>query len=201
MSLTLSIEILPRDYDMTRRAAQVAATRERIARATLACHGRQGVAATSWKDIAAEAGVAVNTVYRHFPSYDELLPACGALFFAGLDLDGLIASARRAAGAADPHRTLVELLVGYWEDHAFEIEGVAAEQNTHRLLAEDHQRILEALDATVRAALGQELTSDDVATVRAIAGIGPWRTLTERGVARDRIVARRGAAVRVALAA
>jgi AcrR family transcriptional regulator len=29
------------------------------------------------QDIAARAGVALGTVYRHFPSIDELVPACG----------------------------------------------------------------------------------------------------------------------------
>ena len=34
---------------------------------------------TSWQDIAREADVSVSTVYAHFPSLDELLPACGQL--------------------------------------------------------------------------------------------------------------------------
>jgi AcrR family transcriptional regulator len=37
------------------------------------------VLGTSWRDIAREADVAVATVYAHFPTLDELLPACGAL--------------------------------------------------------------------------------------------------------------------------
>jgi AcrR family transcriptional regulator len=33
--------------------------------------------ATSMQDIAARAEVSLGTVYRHFPSLDELIPACG----------------------------------------------------------------------------------------------------------------------------
>src|SRR4051794_6675060 len=69
----------PRNYDMSKRAAAVAQTRRRIVEATRALHAEQGIAATSWDDIAARAGVGVGTVYRHFPSLDELIPACGEL--------------------------------------------------------------------------------------------------------------------------
>src|ERR687890_249729 len=67
----------PRKYDMTRRASAAAQTRRRIIDATRALHTEQGIAATSWDEIAARAGVGVGTVYRHFPSLDELIPACG----------------------------------------------------------------------------------------------------------------------------
>src|SRR5688500_5079721 len=72
-------EMSPRNYDMSRRAAAAAQTRDRIVAATCELHGEQGIAATSWDDIAARAGVGVGTVYRHFPSLDELIPACGAV--------------------------------------------------------------------------------------------------------------------------
>src|SRR3712207_3764694 len=67
----------PRKYDMSKRAATAAQTRRRIVDATLELHGEQGIGATSWDEIAARAGVGVGTVYRHFPSLDELIPACG----------------------------------------------------------------------------------------------------------------------------
>src|SRR3712207_9176682 len=67
----------PRKYDMSRRASAVAQTRRRIIDATRELHTAQGIGATSWDDIAARTGVGVGTVYRHFPSLDELIPACG----------------------------------------------------------------------------------------------------------------------------
>ena len=63
---------------MGKRAAAADETRRRIVDATHALHIEQGIAATSWDDIAARAGVGVGTVYRHFPSLDELIPACAA---------------------------------------------------------------------------------------------------------------------------
>jgi AcrR family transcriptional regulator len=69
----------PRRYDMSRRAQAREDTRHRIVEATARLHGERGIFGTSWRDIAREADVSVATVYSHFPSLDELLPACGAL--------------------------------------------------------------------------------------------------------------------------
>ena len=69
---------MPRHYDMSKRALAREETRRRIVEATAKLHGERGVFGTSWQDIAKEADVSVATVYAHFPSLDELLPACGA---------------------------------------------------------------------------------------------------------------------------
>ncbi len=69
----------PRKYSMDRRRASVEETRRRIVEATLALHTEKGMFDTSWRDIAERADVSVATVYKHFPSLDELVPACGAL--------------------------------------------------------------------------------------------------------------------------
>ncbi len=69
----------PRRYDMTSRIDAVSQTRQRIVEATVKLHGQKGIFGTSWKDIAREAEVAIGTVYKHFPSLDELVPACGEL--------------------------------------------------------------------------------------------------------------------------
>lgn len=72
----------PRKYDMNKRKATVEETRQRIVEATLALHSEKGIFGTSWRDIAQRADVSVGTVYKHFPSLDELVPACGELVFA-----------------------------------------------------------------------------------------------------------------------
>ncbi|MDP9456228.1 MAG: TetR/AcrR family transcriptional regulator [Actinomycetota bacterium] len=72
----------PRKYSMDKRRAAVEETRRRIVEATLALHSQKGIFDTSWKDIAERADVSVATVYKHFPSLDELVPACGALIMA-----------------------------------------------------------------------------------------------------------------------
>ena len=72
----------PRKYTMDKRKAAVEETRRRILEATLALHSEKGILGTSWQDIARRADVSVGTVYKHFPSLDELVPACGELMYA-----------------------------------------------------------------------------------------------------------------------
>ena len=67
----------PRKYRMDKRKEAVEENRRRIVDATVALHAEQGILATSWEDIAKKADVALATVYRHFPSLEELVPACG----------------------------------------------------------------------------------------------------------------------------
>lgn len=57
------------------RAAQLADTRERIARATVEVISREGAAALSFPSVAEQAGVSLRTVYRHFPNKDALVLA------------------------------------------------------------------------------------------------------------------------------
>ena len=64
----------PRKYTMDKRKAAVEETRQRILEATLALHSEKGIFGTSWQDIAHRADVSVGTVYKHFPSLDELVP-------------------------------------------------------------------------------------------------------------------------------
>src|SRR5689334_24671873 len=69
----------PRNYTMVKRAAGLADTRARIISATVQAHRELGIQPTSWDEIARRAGVGVGTVYRHFRSLDDLLPACGRI--------------------------------------------------------------------------------------------------------------------------
>jgi AcrR family transcriptional regulator len=59
-----------------RRASATAETRKRIVDAAIALHAEKGVADTSWADIARRADVALGTVYRYFPTHEQLVPAC-----------------------------------------------------------------------------------------------------------------------------
>ncbi len=67
----------PRAYRLQKRAEAVDSTRRRIVDAVVELHGEKGILATSWEEIARRADVAPATVYRHFPTLDELVPACG----------------------------------------------------------------------------------------------------------------------------
>jgi AcrR family transcriptional regulator len=68
---------MARDYRMGKRAEARDETRERILRATMEVHDEKGVAPATLSDIAQRAGVGLATVSRHFPTYGELVQACG----------------------------------------------------------------------------------------------------------------------------
>jgi AcrR family transcriptional regulator len=92
----------PRRYAMDRREEQAAKTRQRIIESTLTLHSKHGVLGTSWKNIAAAADVSVGTVYKHFPSLEELLPACGALMMERFRPPQPEDAERLAGPSADP---------------------------------------------------------------------------------------------------
>ncbi|HKO58962.1 MAG TPA: helix-turn-helix domain-containing protein [Thermoanaerobaculia bacterium] len=71
----------PRTYRMQRRADSAIETRRRIVEATHQLHIDKGVGATTFRDIAARADVGLGTVYHHFPTYDDVIAACGAYTF------------------------------------------------------------------------------------------------------------------------
>lgn len=74
-------KMAPRRYDMGARADGVAETKARIVAAAIDLHAKRGVQATRWEEIAERAGVSVATMYRHFPSLKELVPACARTVF------------------------------------------------------------------------------------------------------------------------
>jgi AcrR family transcriptional regulator len=65
-----------RQYRLGKRAQTAEDTRRRIVEATFALHTEQGIVATTMKQIAERAGVAVGTVYHHFPAYADAINAC-----------------------------------------------------------------------------------------------------------------------------
>lgn len=67
----------PRKYDLGKRAEAVEETKRRIIQATFRLHNRQGPAATTHPQVAKEADVALGTVYRYFPTIDDLVTGCG----------------------------------------------------------------------------------------------------------------------------
>src|SRR6266487_6679290 len=69
--------LAPRMYRQVKRSAAAEDTRSRIVEATIALHAEKGIVATSMKDIAARADVGIGTVYHHFPTYEDIVRACG----------------------------------------------------------------------------------------------------------------------------
>src|SRR5437879_13683753 len=83
----------PRRYDSTRRRAQAAQTRQDILRAALQLFLVGGDAGTTINDVAAAAGVAVETNYRGFGTK--------AAWFIGESDASLVGGAARAAIAPE----------------------------------------------------------------------------------------------------
>lgn len=67
-----------RPYRKRRRAEHEAETRLRITEAAVALHGTLGPARTTISAVAEQAGVQRGTVYRHFPTEEDLFAACSA---------------------------------------------------------------------------------------------------------------------------
>lgn len=65
-----------RAYRMRKRSELVDRTRQRITEAAVRLHTTVGPSVTSMSAVADEAGVTRLTLYRHFPSKDELFGAC-----------------------------------------------------------------------------------------------------------------------------
>jgi AcrR family transcriptional regulator len=70
-----------RRYEQSKRADDVAATRQRITEAAVELHGSVGPSRTTVSAVAERAGVQRHTVYRHFPTEADLFAACSAHFW------------------------------------------------------------------------------------------------------------------------
>jgi AcrR family transcriptional regulator len=171
---------------MTSRAAAVAQTRARIVEATVAAHRDLGVQATSWEEIARRAGVGVGTVYRHFHSLEELLPACGEIVARTLALptgdqipalfDGMRSTRQRI-------ERLVETAFGAYERGAPFIENTRRERKDLPYFERRHQYIEGTLDALTREALRPiEPQKRDIDIARVLTDLATWKALTDRGL-------------------
>ena len=176
----------PRNYDMTNRAAAVARTRQRIVDATLELHGEQGIAATSWDDIAARAGVGVGTVYRHFPSLDELIPACGQIamqLVAPPDPSTVPALFEHATKPADRIERLVREVFAIYERGAPQLRAIRRESHVHPRIAQDRDHLEALLSALVDTALEPlHATQQDRAVTRALVDLNTWEALHDQGL-------------------
>jgi len=171
---------------MSRRASAVAETRRRIIDATRELHTEQGIAATSWDDIAARAGVGVGTVYRHFPSLDDLVPACDevSMQIVGLPdpaevpalFDGLDTPAERIG-------RLVQEAFAIYERGARELRPVRREPDVHPSVAAAGAALEASLSALVDAALAPlDVPLQERALARAMIDLNTWEALRGAGL-------------------
>jgi AcrR family transcriptional regulator len=169
----------PRKYDMTRRASAAAQTRRRIIDATLELHGEQGIGATSWDDIATRAGVGVGTVYRHFPSLDELVPACGEVTREVLALPDPKAVFEGVEAPSERIELLVREAFAIYERGAPQLRAIRNEPGVHPNVAQAGEEVEGFLAALIDQAIRP---SPDRAVVRALIDLGTWQALREQGL-------------------
>jgi AcrR family transcriptional regulator len=194
-------EMTPRAYDMSNRERTREEVRARILEATLELHTERGILGTSWRDIAERADVAVTTVYNHFPSLDELVPACGDLLMARLrppgpdDAADVVGSAR---SLEDRVRRAAVALFDFYERGGAHLDVFPGERDLPAMQEwEAYQRA--TVEAFAREALGRrEVGANAVGLVSALLDLTTFRSFERRGfgaaVAADAVAA---AAVRV----
>ena len=107
-----------------------AEARERIIAAAMRCLDRYGAMKTGLADVAAELGVTRQTVYRLFPSAEDLFQAV-ATTAADSFIDRMVA---RVSDFSDPAEMLVECL-------AFTVERLHQERHLSALLVRDHTNL------------------------------------------------------------
>jgi AcrR family transcriptional regulator len=174
----------PRNYDMSKRAATAAMTRRRIVDATRELHTEQGIAATSWDQIAARAGVGVGTVYRHFPTLDDLVPACGEIAMEIVALPDPSSAAALFDGLEGPSARIARLVAevfAIYERGAPELQVVRREPDAHPSVAELGKTLERTLTAHVDAAL-PAVSPDDRAVTRAMIDLDTWQAMRAAGL-------------------
>ncbi len=179
----------PRAYRMGARATTIAATRARVVEAAMTLHAERGVIATGWDEIAAHAGVSTATVYRHFPSLDELVPACARTVF-DIIRPPTVDEARAQFAALDRASDRFDALVSR-SCHCYAMgEGWlhAAQRERDFVAALDAalQLIETTLDTLVVAAAGRKLASIDRSTLFVLCNFPFWKSLRDRGLGPQR---------------
>lgn len=176
---------------MERRAASVEETRRRIVEATMRCHARQGILATSFQDVAREADVAIGTVYRHFSTLEELVGACGEMTFAWLDLpssERVAAQFRGARSRRERCERLVSAVAALYRRGAIAFVTVREAVAELSAAAEGHRRMEGAIDMLVDEALRPlQVEREQRLVVRGLLDARVWQTLTDRGLDGERI--------------
>ncbi|KAB2886436.1 MAG: TetR/AcrR family transcriptional regulator [Albidovulum sp.] len=178
---------MTRTYRKSRRAEAQDETRARIVRATTELHVEKGVATTSYPDVAARAGVGAATVYRHFPTMDALVEACGEHFWNAIDPPTPDGGAEVFAGlgpGTERLTRLVEELDAFYERAEAPLWSAVRDQDRVASLSRFLAEVGKGVGAFVAEALREERESDRVRVASAIADFAVWRALSATGLCR-----------------
>ena len=179
----------PRKYTMDKRRAAVEATRRRILEATLALHAEKGIFGTSWQDIARRADVSVGTVYKHFPSLNELVPACGELMYAITRPPSLEDAPEIFAGASSLEERLERLVFEFFDFYERGAPYIETDFQERRLpaVAEWEAYMRATIAGLVREALvSAEPDERMVQAVSALLDFSTFKSFLDRDIQKDR---------------
>lgn len=176
---------MPRRYKMKNRSTAVEQTKDRIVRAAKVLHATQGMQGASYTEIADKAGVSMATVYRHFPTLAELIPACASsiVVLQPLNPDAVAALFQNQE---QPQKRLEVVIQGTCE--CYERDGgwlQAARREgdlipTLSKIIEEQQKNLRTL---VQAALDElNVTERQVQVLAALMDFPLWKSLRDMGL-------------------
>ncbi len=144
--------------------------RRRLVEAARTCVVRTGLAKTTIEDVATEANVSRQTVYRYFADRDELLLA-GIL----AELDSSQAAPDRSEAMARAARSPADAIASLVEGVAHTLESIRASPVLHALLSSEGASVRATIDGAAHALFRGY--ADDMR---------PWLVLgQERGLLRD----------------
>jgi len=175
---------MPRRYRMTARREESGKTRARIVAAARTLHAAQGMQGTSYQEIARSAEVALATVYRHFPTLEQLLPACSE----SIPVLEPLTPARTQAifhGAVDPWSRLQRLIRGTCECYGRDGPWLHAARREGDLvsgLSEIVRTGQENLRTLVQAAVEGSAGSRVVRIIAALLDFPVWKSLRDAGL-------------------
>jgi len=172
--------VADRKYLMRKRAEGQDATRERIVEATAALHSEQGVAATSYLQIAERAGVGAATVYRHFPTLGSLVMACGALVSEVMQPPLPEKAPAVFAGLGTRQQRLERLVAeldAFYERGATWLGIAARDRDSIPELDSFLRQVDAGVEALVREAVGTGSSEAAIRLMTALADVSVWRSL------------------------
>ncbi len=181
---------MPRKYRMAVREARVEQTRQRIVEAAKSLHAEQGILGTSHEEIARRAGVSQATVYRHFPTLDDLIPACArSIHVLQPATPALAASIYH--GLEHPAERLERLIRGtcacYERDGAW-LHAARREGDLIPSLRVIVRQQRDTLRALVRAALEGIASERTENVLVALLDVPFWRSLRDAGLSAEEAV-------------
>lgn len=169
---------------MSTREHAVERTQERILDAARALHAEQGIGPTSYDEIARKAETSTATVYRHFPTLAQLLPACAEPIPLLQPVTPDLVQ-QLFAGLQQPEQRIEMLVRGTCECYRRDGGWLAAargEEQSFEALAEIAARQTRNLRLLVEAALSDmELEERRKRRIAALIDFPVWKSLKAAG--------------------